>query len=118
MLRVLIVEDDLLAATYLAGVIEDIATADVEVRATVSETREVLNEPFDVAFLDIDVTNGKTFDIALALQEKRIPFIFVSSSSRDDVPTELRTASFVAKPFLRSDIVGAISAVLDKLGEG
>lgn len=81
MLRVLIVEGDILIALHLEGIINDISTADVVITASVTDMRKALSSSFDVAFLDVDVTNGKTFEIARSLPEKQVPFAFVSGSS-------------------------------------
>jgi DNA-binding LytR/AlgR family response regulator len=112
MLRVLIVEDDVLTAMYLEGVITDISSAHIVIRASVAETKKALSTSFDIAFLDVDVTNGKTFDVARALQEMQIPFVFVSGSSLEDIPEELRLVPFIAKPFQRADIAHALKSLL------
>lgn len=113
MLRVLIVEDDILAAMFLEDVITDISDANIVIRTSVADTKEALKDSFDVAFLDIDVTNGKTFEVARLLQEKQVPFIFVSGSSRDEVPGELLFARFIGKPYHRADIGDALKAALN-----
>jgi DNA-binding response OmpR family regulator len=112
MLRVLIVEDDALAAMYLEEVINDISAAIVVVSASVAGTKDALNASFDIAFLDVEVTNGQTFDVARTLQEKEIPFAFVSGSSRADVPDGLHSAPFIPKPFHRGEIADALSSLL------
>lgn len=116
MLRVLIVEDDVLTAMYLEDVINDISAADVVIRTSVADTRDELSASFDVAFLDIDVTNGKTFDVARSLQEKQIPFVFVSGSSREEIPEALHFAAFIAKPYERDDIARALNSLLAERG--
>ena len=42
---------------------------------------------------------GKSFGVAEALLERRIPFVFVSASKPSDLPQTLRQTAFVAKPF-------------------
>lgn len=114
MLRVLIVEDDALTAMYLEGVINDVSTAHIVITTSVSDTRDALNSSFDLAFLDVDVTNGKTFELARSLLKKEVPFVFVSGSLRTEVPEELQFAPFIGKPFQRSDIVGVLSSLFDE----
>ena len=36
----------------------------------------------DFAFVDIEVTDGQTFEIALELQRNEVPFVFVSGSAK------------------------------------
>ncbi len=60
------------------------------IEGSVAATKEVLHEDLDFAFLDVDVTNGKTFEIAQILERKHVPFAFVSASPQDQLPVELR----------------------------
>jgi two-component SAPR family response regulator len=73
---------------------------------------KILNEAVDFAFLDIDVTNGKTFEIAKCLDGKHVPFVFVSCSRQADLPFELQSAPFIAKPFSPAQIERALQAVV------
>jgi CheY-like chemotaxis protein len=103
-LRVLIVEDEAVTALDLAATIAEVVPATVITKASVASTKKVLDEPFDFVFLDVDVTNGKTFEVARTLREKGVPFVFVSGSLPDDLPDELRVVPFIPKPFRRSQI--------------
>jgi hypothetical protein len=101
-LNVLIVEDEVFATIDLIDAIHSITPAAVVTKASVADTKSVLHLPFDFAFLDVDVTNGKTFEVAHMLGEKQTPFAFVSGSSPKDMPAELRDVPFISKPFDRS----------------
>lgn len=103
-LRVLVVEDELLTAMDLEGVINEISPAVVIIKTSIASTKKVLDELFDLAFLDIEVTDGKTFEVAQILEEKNTPVVFVSGTSLEDVPNELRGVPFVRKPFRRVEI--------------
>jgi DNA-binding response OmpR family regulator len=58
-------------------------------------------EPLDFAFLDIEVTDGQTFEIALELRRNEVPFVFVSGARPEALPPDLRGAPFIPKPFER-----------------
>jgi hypothetical protein len=48
------------------------------VEVSVAATKQVLHQDdLDFAFLDVDVTNGKTFELAQILGRKHVPFVFV-----------------------------------------
>ena len=85
-LRILIVEDEPLVAMALEMMITEIVTAAVVVEASVAATKEVLHEALDFAFLDVDVTNGKTFEVTQFLERKRVPFVFVSVTLQEHLP--------------------------------
>jgi DNA-binding LytR/AlgR family response regulator len=107
-LRILIVEDEIISAMDLQAAIAEIAAATVIIKTSVASTVKVLREPFDLVFLDIDVTNGKTFEVAHILAKNRVPFVFVSGSSPKDLPHDLRVVPFIPKPFQRSQIKQAL----------
>jgi len=79
----LIVEDEPWIAMDLEMIIIKIVTATVVIEGSVATTKEALHEALDFAFLDVDVTNGKTFEIAHILERKRVSFVFVSGSPQD-----------------------------------
>jgi hypothetical protein len=61
--------------------------------------------------LDVDVTNGKTFEITSILERKHVPFVFVSGSPQDQLPVELHNVPFIPKPFHAAQIESALQAV-------
>jgi hypothetical protein len=60
--------------------VAEIVTAAIVVEASVAATRKVLHEALDFAFLDVDVTDGKTFEVAQILERKRVPSCFGNQS--------------------------------------
>ena len=110
MQRILIVKDEPFTALDLEAIVTAAMPAVVVKKASVASTKEVLDEPFDFAFLDVDVTNGKTYEIAQILGKKRVPFAFVSGSLPADLPPELRNAPFIPKPFRKQQIMTALQS--------
>jgi DNA-binding LytR/AlgR family response regulator len=102
--RVLIVEDEPMVAIDLESTVRDVIAAEIVVVPSVSGARDAMAAPLDFAFLDIEVTDGKTFEIALELQLKEVPFAFVSGARPEALPPDLRSAPFIAKPFDRHQI--------------
>jgi two-component SAPR family response regulator len=110
-LRILIVENEMSLAMDLEMMIEKIASATFVTEESVGAAKKVLHEALDFAFLDVDVTKGKTFEIAEILELKHVPFAFVSSSSQDQLPIELRSVPFILKPFYAAQIEWALQAI-------
>jgi len=112
--RILIVEDDPFVALDLESIVQDAlqgvlqdalqggaqdaAQADVAVALSVAEARECLAGA-DFAFLDVDLIDGRVFEVARMLKARRIPFAFVTGAPRGDIPLHLRDAPFIAKPY-------------------
>jgi DNA-binding LytR/AlgR family response regulator len=102
--RVLIVEDEPMVAMDLELTVKEVIAAEIVVVSSVSGARRAMAAPLDFVFLDIEVTDGKTFEIALELQRKEVPFVFVSGAQPETLPPDLRTAPFIPKPFDRRQI--------------
>ena len=108
-MRVLILEDDPFIALDLQAIVEGQGHDVVGVFDSLAEAREHLGVGFDYALLDIDVRDGKSFEIAAALLKRRIPFAFVSASMPSELPSDLRGAAFIPKPFHEAAIVRTLS---------
>jgi two-component SAPR family response regulator len=72
-----------------------------------------LHKAVDFAFLDVDVTNGKTFEVAQILERKRVPFVFISGSPQGQLPSDLRTVPFIPKPFYSAQIERVLQAFVN-----
>jgi DNA-binding response OmpR family regulator len=110
--KILVVEDDPFVSMDIEAIVGDLMPAVVTVTPSVAAAEKVLEEPLDLALLDVDVLDGKSFPIAERLRQRATPFIFVSGSLPDDLPRGLRTAPFLAKPYQVSDVAAAIRASL------
>jgi DNA-binding LytR/AlgR family response regulator len=107
-MRILILEDDFLTALDIKGIIESAIDADVIMCASVRSAKAKLSERFDFAFLDVDVTDGKSFEIAEYLLGVRTPFVFVSGSTADALPPGLKGQRFVPKPFSQKTLLSIL----------
>ena len=65
---------------------------------------EVETKPFDFAFLDVDVVDGTTFEVAEALARRGERFAFVSGSNRRDEAIRRGALDYVSKPYRPDDI--------------
>jgi two-component SAPR family response regulator len=113
LLHILIVEDEALVALDLENMIMEIVEADIVIEATIAGTKKTLLKDLDFAFLDVDVTNGKTFEIAQILEGKNVPFVFVSASAQAELPAALRSSPFISKPFFPAEIEHALEALTE-----
>jgi DNA-binding NtrC family response regulator len=107
------VEDNPWVGHVLQDLITDAAEAEITVmRSVESAKKELTKSEFDFAFLDVNVTNGKTYEIAASLMSRDIPFAFMSGFvSRHEVPENLRDAPFLAKPYRPAQIKSILSSV-------
>lgn len=94
-----------MVALDLELIVVGAADAEVAVANSVRDACRVISDgSFDAALLDIDVVDGKTFDVAHLLAARGTPFAFVSGARREDVPPPLRQVPFLPKPYDPQDI--------------
>lgn len=59
----------------------------------------LINErQFSCAVVDINLGEGASFDIATSLQEKGVPFLFMTALDPATIPSELGNAPVIRKP--------------------
>jgi DNA-binding response OmpR family regulator len=107
-LRVLIVEDEPLISMNLGEIVEDTLRADIVIKSCVHEARKVMDQRFDLAMLDVDVTNGKTYEIARALSLMDVPYVIISGSQKEHLPADLAASLFISKPFRDDQIIATV----------
>ena len=76
---------------------------------SLAEAYEHLGDGFEFALLDVDVIDGKSFELAGELMERRIPFAFVSASRPSELPPHLQNVAFIPKPFEEALILRSIT---------
>ncbi len=97
-LRILIVQDDVVARIALENVLTDIASVAVIAKRSVAGANGVLGERFDIAFLDVNVADGGTFGLASALTARGMPLVFMGDKSLINLPTAWRDSALISKP--------------------
>ena len=108
--RILIVEDDPRVSEDLEAICERALTSHVLLSMSVAEARIALRQKIDFALLDVDVLDGTTYEFAADLATKRIPFAFISASDREQMPVQLRSVPFIAKPYEEREIVDLLQS--------
>ena len=103
--HVLIVEDDFIQAANLAEVVQQDLDAEALAVATVSEALKIIPDNIELAILDIEVLDGKSYPAARKLIRNDIPVIFVSANARASLPDDLKEIPFLAKPFVPGNLV-------------
>jgi two-component SAPR family response regulator len=112
--RILIVEDDFFIAADLEAIASKAVDAEVVCSRSVARAKTLVDHSLDIALLDVDVTNGKTFEVATLLRQSEVPFVFLSGSPRQELPEELRDAPFIAKPYAEGQLLEHIRRTIPK----
>ncbi|MGA0531833.1 response regulator [Hansschlegelia sp. KR7-227] len=108
--RVLILEDDAVIALDLETIVRCWTDATVTSCRSLKQARRALAGAYDLAFLDVDVADGKSYELAGDLKARSLPFAFVTGSDRRDAPAEFMDAAFISKPYDQRTIEKLVAA--------
>ncbi|SHN35857.1 sigma 54-interacting response regulator [Chitinophaga sp. CF418] len=111
--KILIVEDELLVAKDLRMMLEEAHYHVCGIARSVAQATELLErETPDIVLLDIFLKGAATgIDLAVTLNEKNIPFIYLSANSnRGTIEAVKRTKpyGFMVKPFREKEVLIAL----------
>jgi CheY-like chemotaxis protein len=113
--RVLVVEDEALLAMHMIEVLESVGCEPIgPAMSAVTALPAALHEQIDAALLDVKLIDQSAKPIADVLARRRIPFAFVTSCSRDELPAPHRDRPLLAKPFNDDDLAAAIVDLIAK----
>jgi DNA-binding LytR/AlgR family response regulator len=123
MVKILIVEDELIIAQDMIDILEKMGYEVMENAIDAEETFEILSKDTpDLILLDINLSGGRDgIDIAKEINEKyKIPFIFTTSYT--DGPTikrakEVKPLNYLVKPFKPEQLYTAIEIAMNNLAK-
>jgi CheY-like chemotaxis protein len=117
-LRILVVEDEVLALMTLEDILRDAGCAIVATVSRVGPALEAAREAeIDIALLDVNLAGERVYPVAEVLAARRVPFLFVTGYSREMLPARYATRPLVTKPFTPAQLVDGISDALGKDGQ-
>jgi CheY-like chemotaxis protein len=108
--RVLIVEDEALIAMAVEEEVRLLGSTDIYIAYHKQQALDALGDfKPDFAVIDVSLTDtGNDYEIADALAERRIPFIFSSGHLAGELPDRHVGRPFVSKPMQSKDIAEAV----------
>ncbi len=98
--RVLLVEDEMLVALLVEDMLADAGCIVIGPYARVPEALAAAKaEMVDLALLDVNVAGEKVFPVAHALEERGVPFLFLTGYGQAALPRNRPDWEAVSKPF-------------------
>ena len=114
--RVMIVEDELLVALMVEDVLTDAGCIVVGPFSRVPEALTAARtEMIDAALLDVNVANEKVFPVAHALEERGIPFLFLTGYGQMALPQDRPHWEACAKPFQADQLTAHLARRVGKV---
>lgn len=113
--HILVIDDEFLVLWALQDSLERLGFRHIRTAANVGNGLELVeDDQFAFAFIDVNLGGQKSFPIAQALDDKGIPFAFVTGYGRAGLDGHYRDATVLTKPVTPK----AISAVVALADEG
>lgn len=110
--RVLVVEDEMAVALLIEDMVGEL---DYEIAGIVPRLEDAMlykdSESFDLAILDVHLNGKMVFPFAAELEEREIPFLFVTAYGPRGVPEEFRHHHVLQKPFGPLELRRALMAL-------
>ena len=104
----LVVEDEALVALELISLLEDVGAKALGPAGTIEDALKFIESGgFDGAFLDGNLHGRSVGEVAAALTQRNIPFVFVSGYGRENLPAGFGSARIVGKPFTPRELYDA-----------
>lgn len=113
-LNVLVVEDDALVAWDVEAALLDAGCLVVGPANGLVRAFELLDaHKLDLVVLDLNLGKESSVPIADRLEEKGIPFLFLSGHSREFLPQRHRERPLVSKPFHPNLLIRAVQQAME-----
>jgi CheY-like chemotaxis protein len=113
--RVLIVEDEVLVAMDLAGVLQRHGYVVVGLAGSVTEALALVRkEEIDIALLDVNLGSKTVEPVANRLAERAIPFGLVTAYPSHILPQSLRRRPCITKPFGTTEVTRLAARLVDE----
>lgn len=111
-MRILIVEDEFIAALDLAEIVKSFGHEVVgPVWVPQSAIDLIRSQPIDAALLDINLGTITAISIADELDARGVPYAVVTAYSPENIGVRFKDARYVSKPFRVADIKAAIKDI-------
>jgi CheY-like chemotaxis protein len=111
--QILIVEDETMIAIMLEDMLDELGYGVAGVAAKTPQALELIDSvPIDAAILDLNLAGQDSYDIAAALEERGVPFLFSTGYAALAVEERYRERPFLQKPFRQEELQKALSGML------
>lgn len=110
-MRVLLVEDDLLVALDIAGMIADLGHEPIGPYRRVADAEAAVRGGIRIDFALLDHSVGPTTseEVGHALCERGIAFAFLTGRSRGELPPAFADAPILTKPLFRTGLESVLA---------
>jgi CheY-like chemotaxis protein len=109
---ILIVEDEMLLAMMLEGMLGDLGHTVLKAARVSSGVRMATEAAIDCAILDVNLNGETSYPVADALRKRGMPFVFATGYGEDGVHADYRGVPVLTKPYREHDLERILTSVL------
>ncbi len=103
--RILLLEDEWLVLELLAGLLREFGCEVVGPASRVAEAAALASvERIDAAILDLNIAGEQVYSVATTLNDRGIPFAFITGYKKDQISENFRERPFLRKPFKEENL--------------
>ena len=115
--RVLVVEDEMLVLMAIEDMLTDLGCTSISVAGSVDSALGLIaKQDFDLATLDLNLNGERSYPIAQALSDRKVPFAFSTGYGEHGVGGGFGGRPVLNKPFNCPQLVAVMTALLDPAG--
>jgi CheY-like chemotaxis protein len=109
---VLVVEDEMVVAMMLEGMLKDLGYRVIKAARVARAVGLAATEAIDVAVLDVNLAGEASYPVADELRRRGIPFVFASGYTPDSLRADFRDTPVLRKPYVSRDVRRLLVEVL------
>ena len=111
-MRILIIEDEPMIALDLQDLLEDAGFDVVGVAGKLDKAMQLIaSTPIDAAIVDANLGGVSSSPAAVALADRRVPFVVLSGYSLKQQDAAFPKALFIQKPCRPAQLINALKAI-------
>lgn len=116
--HILVVEDEYFIAKDVRRALVDAGALIVGATGKLDEALRLIEaERIDAAILDVNLDGATSFDLAMLLSERGIPYLFLTGYDGWSLPDAFRSAPRIHKPFSPDELIAAVAALFPAASE-
>ncbi|MGA3003918.1 MAG: response regulator [Acetobacteraceae bacterium] len=115
-LCVLVVEDEMLVAMMLEGMLRDLGYRVIKAARVAKAIGLATSEAIDAAILDVNLAGETSYQVADVLRLRGIPFVFASGYDPGSLRADFRNVAVLRKPYMPHDVRQVVADALRPCG--
>jgi CheY-like chemotaxis protein len=109
---VLVVEDEMLVAMMLEGMLKDLGYRVIKAARVAKAVGLVATEAIDVAILDVNLAGEPSYLVAEELVRRGIPFVFASGYAPGSLRADFHDIAVLRKPYMSHEVQQAVKEAI------